>query len=73
MSTPIMKTVRTVQGDTLSAVLWRHMGATRGQIERVLDANPKLAHMPAVLPAGIEICIPEMPRVSKQASIKLWD
>lgn len=73
MSTSAARTVRSVQGDTLSAIVWRHTGTSRG-IEQVLDANPQLAHMPAVLPAGVAIELPAAPQAAnKPASVSLWD
>lgn len=73
MSTAQLQTVRTVQGDTLSAVLWRHAGSSQG-IEQVLDANPQLAHLPAVLPAGVEVHLPTQQRAAAIApSLSLWE
>ena len=50
--------VRSVQGDTVDAVVWRHYGRTAGLVERVLDANPGLADLGPVLPGGTLINLP---------------
>lgn len=64
--------VRSVQGDTVSAIVWRHMGHSSGNVEAVLQANPELAHMPAVLQAGVPIRIPQM-TTTAPAPLRLWD
>lgn len=72
-TTSTTRTVRSVQGDTLSAIVWRHTGTSRG-LEQVLAANPQLAHMPVVLPAGVPIVLAVAQQIAaKSPSISLWD
>lgn len=71
-ATPVTM-VRSLQGDTLSAIVWRHMGRSSGNVEAVLDANPQLAHMPAVLPADVQIRIPQITTTTAPAPLRLWD
>lgn len=67
-------TVTSSAGDTLSAIAWRYYGTSRGQVERILAANPGLSAQPAVLPAGINIRLPapqeETPIIR---TLNLWD
>jgi len=65
--------VRSVQGDTLSAIVWRHTGQSSGNTEAVLEANPQLAHMPAVLPAGVPVYLPALPANTTPQPLRLWD
>jgi phage tail protein X len=74
-ATPITL-VRSLQGDTLSGIVWRHMGQSSGVMEAVLDINPHLADMPAVLPAGVAVQLPTThttTRPAPVATVRLWD
>lgn len=69
-----MDTLRTVQGDTVDAVVWRHYGRTAGLVERVLDANPGLADLGPVLPSGTLINLPAAaPQAEQSQMVNLWD
>ena len=46
---------RTVNGQTLDEIVWRHYGDVPGVIELVLEANPGLANHGDILPPGIVI------------------
>jgi len=62
------------QGDTLDALCWRHLGTTRGVIERALDLNPGLADLGPVLPHGTAVDLPEPPApASSRPTLRLWD
>ncbi|WP_434361070.1 tail protein X [Parasalinivibrio latis] len=63
----------TVQGDVLDAVIWRHLGSQPGLVEQVLEANPGLAGLGPVLPAGlmIELPVPTLP--TEPVRVQLWD
>lgn len=63
------------QNDILDDVVFRFYGDTDGRIvERVLEANPGLADHGPVLPAGIEIELPERdPSPPVQTLTRLWD
>lgn len=66
--------VRSLQGDTLSGIVWRHTGRSSGFVEAVLDANPQLAHMPAVLPADVLIKLPQPSNITTTPQpVRLWD
>lgn len=64
---------RTRAGDQLDAICWRHYGR-ESAADEVLAANPRLAAHGLILPAGIEIMLPDLdaPAVAV-ASVKLWD
>lgn len=66
--------VRTIQGDTVDLICWRHYGRTAGITEQVLEANPGLADLGAEMPIGTVVTLPEQPPTPTQAtSLKLWD
>lgn len=61
-------------GETLDAVLWRVLGAT-GAIALVYAANPGLAALGPILPAGTGITIPAAAETSPaplREDVKLW-
>lgn len=67
--------VRSQQGDTLDALVFRYLGASGGYVEQALALNPALAALGAVLPAGTMVTLPaavEAPSAA-QDSISLWD
>ncbi|MFN3944592.1 MAG: tail protein X [Allosphingosinicella sp.] len=62
------------QGDTLDALIWRERGLGADDIAGVLDANPGLAALGAVLPVGTRVHAPPRPRAAPVHDlIKLWD
>jgi phage tail protein X len=63
------------QGDTLDAIVWRHLGRTRGVLEAALEANPRLAELGPVLPHGTPVDLPEPAEAkpAERALIQLWD
>jgi phage tail protein X len=67
-------TYRTSRGDVLDWIVWRHYdGRQAGVIERVLEANPGLAEVGPVLPAGVLIVLPDIPPPEPQPRINIWD
>ncbi len=65
-------TIKTVGGEMLDAIAHKHYNGRIGATEAVLDDNPGLAKMGPVLPAGVEIVLPDLPEVKVQ-EINLWD
>lgn len=62
----------TQQNDTLDALCYRTLGRT-DILENVVSANPHALATP-VLPSGIEIHIPDLPKPRPiKTTIKLWD
>lgn len=70
-----MKTIYTTrEGDTVDYIAWRYYGSTSNQlIEAVLLANPGLADYGPLLPAAIEVTLPEAQATSKTEGVRLWD
>jgi phage tail protein X len=68
------KTVTSVEGDMLDAMVFRACGRTAGALEIVLDANPAVARQPLVLPAGVTVTIPDAAQqLPQRAVFKLWE
>ena len=65
-------TLKTLGGEMLDAITHKHYKGRIGATEAVLDANVGLSKMGPVLPAGIEIILPDLPEVKPQV-ITLWD
>ncbi len=69
-----MAQYRTREGDMLDAICKAWYGESSQYTEAVLDRNPGLADLGAVLPAGVIIELPDFPDLSvKQGTIRLWD
>lgn len=65
---------RTKDGDMLDAICWKYYGQQAGAVEIVLEANPGLADVGAVLSAGILIELPELPKPNQIINtVRLWD
>ena len=63
----------TSDGDMLDAICKRRYGR-ESVVPLVLDANPHLAKQPVVLPAGLEVVLPDLPETPKTnpPEIRLW-
>lgn len=61
-------------GDTLDYLCWRRYGATDNRVvEGVLQANPGLAALGPVLPAGTVVRLPTMLQPAQTKGVRLWD
>lgn len=60
-------------GDMVDQIAAEAYGRTAGATEALLDANPHLATLPARLPAGTLIDLPDIPALAATRTIKLWD
>lgn len=68
-----MARYRTKEGDMLDMVCLTYYGQAVRYVEAVLETNPGLAEIGAVLPAGIMIELPDFPEIKERAgSIRLW-
>jgi phage tail protein X len=64
---------RTSQGDTLDFICWRFYGQQSGAVERVLEANPRLADLGPELPPNTLIILPDLPKPSTELQpVRLW-
>jgi len=72
-----MNTYTTKDGDTADAIAFKYYGTLAGQVmEQLLTANPGLADMGPLLPAGVAVQLPAIvpSTTSTQAQgVKLWD
>ncbi len=68
------QTYVTRQNDMIDAICRSVYGDESGYAERVLDANPGLAEQPPILPAGVTIVLPDLPRPdASREVVALWD
>ena len=65
-------TYRTIEGDVLDAICFRHYGRQAGAVEAVLQANPGLAEYGPVLPADVTIELPELTTEEPADTVRLW-
>lgn len=66
-------TYRTVDGDVLDAICYRHYGR-ESAVVAVLEANPGLADLGPVLEAGTRITLPDLPDAEEgPGAPRLWD
>ena len=65
-------TYTTKDGEVLDYIVWKHYGKTSGILEQVLNANRHLAEYDAVLPAGVEINLPDITPPANNQKIKMW-
>lgn len=63
---------RTRNGDVLDRICWDYYGRESAFID-VLKANPGLVEKGAILPAGIEIILPELSSPVVTEAVSLWD
>lgn len=64
----------TADGDMIDLICWRYY--EKGQqplaVERVYEANRGLAALGPVLPAGVIITLPDLPRPQAVPIIRIW-
>ena len=59
-------------GDMLDAVCHEYYKGRSGALEAVLSANPGIAAMGPLLPAGVILDLPDLGPVENSRLIKLW-
>ena len=65
-----METVKSLQGDTLDSIAYRHYG-TNDMLEAVIEANRDLARGPVFLPEGSAVKMPDAR--PQKTTTRLWD
>lgn len=61
------QTYLTAEGDVLDWVVWKHYGHQRpGTVELVLQANPGIADLGELLPAGVLVTLPVLPQTPRK-------
>lgn len=63
---------RTKEGDTADLICWHIYGRTSGVVEQVLAANPGLAALGPIIPAGTLVKLPALEASSNTAQVDLW-
>lgn len=63
---------RTKQGDVLDAVVFKYYEGQAGALEQVLEANKGLVKHGPILPAGLAVVLPDLPKPSQKVSVTLW-
>jgi len=64
-------TYLTGQDEVLDAIVWRHYGRA-DVIVSVLEANPGLADLGAVLPERTRVTLPDLPAPAERPVVRLW-
>lgn len=60
-------------GDVIDQIVFEYYGDTQGnKVEKVLAANPGLASIGAVIPAGQEIILPDLETEPDSKTAQLW-
>ncbi|WP_323162869.1 tail protein X [Stenotrophomonas maltophilia] len=69
------KRYKTRDGDVIDRVAFAHYGEQSPDVLRaVFEANPGLAARGPVLPAGVTVILPEIPKpATTRKGVELWD
>lgn len=70
-----MTTIYTTKdGDTVDAIAWRHYQVAGARpVQAILAANAGLADRGPVLPAGVDIELPDLVAPGVRQGVRLWD
>ena len=68
-----MARYRTKDGDMLDWICFQYYSQESGAVEAVLEANPGLAKLGPVFPAGTIIELPTLPNTSQKGTVRLWN
>lgn len=69
----MMQTYRTSDGDTLDYIAWKFYETLEGRVvEQLLDANPSIADLGPVLPAGVLVKMPDIAPQQQEQGVRLW-
>ncbi len=64
----------TADGDTADLIAWRYYGTQGARVvEQVLEANPGLADLGPLLPAGVTVTLPDIDTTQNSDGVRLWD
>lgn len=62
----------TRDGDRLDLICWQRYGHLRNSVETVLAANPGIAALGPLLPAGISLRLPAIEQQRARPRLELW-
>lgn len=69
-----MTQVRSIAGDTVGTILYRHLGRDDDEIERAFfEINPGVAALGPVLSSGVVVTLPELPAPPVKKVVSVWD
>ncbi|MGX5834796.1 tail protein X [Aeromonas piscicola] len=69
----MMQTYLTSDGDTLDYIAWKYYQTLDGRVvEQLLDANPGIADLGPVLPAGVLVNMPDIAPQQQEQGVRLW-
>jgi phage tail protein X len=69
-----MNVYTTTQFAEIDAICHRWYGGTAGTVEAVIRMNPGLADMMPILPPGVSIFMPDLPKPTETVSlIRFWE
>lgn len=61
-------------GDTVDSIAWAYYGTLDGRVvEQLLEANPALADLGPLLPAGTSVTLPDIQTSAELSGVKLWE
>lgn len=63
---------KTIGGEVLDAIAHKHYQGRTGGTEAIVMENIGLTKLGPVLPADLEISLPELPEIQEE-EIRLWD
>ena len=67
-------TYTTKAGDTVELIAWKYYGSNvQRAAEQLLEANPGLADIGPLLPAGAVLTLPDIDTATKSKGLRLWD
>lgn len=71
---PASQRLQAKAGDKLDLLLWREAGLGPADLRRVLDANPGLSDLGAILPLGTVVIVPASAEPGAQVLpiVQLW-
>ncbi|MCS6237155.1 phage tail protein [Shewanella baltica] len=69
-----MSTIRSRDGDSVALILWQQMKRDDDDAEEALyRLNPGLEQYGPILPAGLEITLPELTDKTPAKVVNVWD
>lgn len=68
-----MQTYMTSDGDTVDYIAWKYYQTLEGRVvEQLLEANPGIADLGPVLPAGVLLTMPDIAPEQQEQGARLW-
>lgn len=69
-----VSTIRSRDGDSVSLILWQQLQRDDDEAEEALyQLNPGLEQYGPILPAGIEVTLPELAAKTPDKVVNVWD